>query len=467
MMLGIGLLAVASTLTFADRTEVRGRDTSGSVAGTDQSIDAETDPDLRLKVRGNHDDDELSLYLTPRLILSHVAYDLCGPSTATASCGLLPNIGSTYADKPTPEILYAGGVSYRHTHGRTSISFIEQATYGTVDAGSLLNEPLWTGGDAPPQIFPIPKYPDIQLQLVTSYGGLSFYQQVTPRIDFQANVSFGVYGGPDNASRATFPLTESPELQLKLENAVSHVDDFILTAGGGYTAVSTYLGPEPGFAPGPRTPEDVAPSSPQYSVRGYGEARLRHRWARHAQTEFALGGVVAFQQEQNDATSPIVTTVTTPYPTAELSTMVGTPPAPQPTRTPHSQLIVVARVQPVIDIFDGTIVERADGILGGTTTCGSNTYRVEVVGQYVVPTDSSPGRYRFLYGELDYARQLSPVMAFDVGVRAGAETTAEVTTCAAGTACGSASPIPSANSETIYEGEFFLGFTWKPQPVKL
>jgi hypothetical protein len=466
MMLGIGLLAVASTLTFADRTEVRGRDTNGTVAGTDQSVDAETDPELRLRVRGNHDDDEFQLFYTPRLMVSHLAYDLCGPSTAKSSCGLLPNVGSTYVNAPTPEILNGGGFSLKHAHGRTSIALIEQATYGTVDAGSLLNEPLWTGTDLPPPIFPIAKYPDIQLQLVTSYGGLSFYRQVTPRVDFQLNASFGVYGGPNNASRATFPLTQSPGLQLKLEDSLDRADDFIVSAGADYTAVTTYTGLEPGFAAAANAPRDVAPEAPQYSIRGYGEARIRHRWSRRSTTELALGAVLAFQQEQPAATSPAVVTATTPYPMAEFLTMVGTT-AAAPTAVSHHQLIVIARSQPWIDIFDGTVVERAEGILAGISTSGANTYRAEIVGHYVIPTSASPGRYRFLYGELDYARQVNHTVSFDIGIRGGAETTSEAETCAAGTACPSTLAIPAASSETIYEGQAFIGFSWKPQPVKL
>jgi hypothetical protein len=468
MVLAVGILAVATTLSFTDRTEVRGRDTSGSAAGTDQSADIETDPELRLRIRGNHDDDELQLYYTPRLILSHFAYDLCGPSTSTSSCGLLPNIGSTYVNSPTPEILNGGGLLLRHQHARTAIAFIEQATYGTIDAGSLLNEPLWTGTDAPPPIFPIAKYPDIQLELVTSYGGISFYEQVTPRMDFQANVSFGVYGGPDNASRATFPLTLSPGAQLKLEYAVTRVDDFIVSAGADYTGVTTYVGTEPGFAPGPNAPVDVAPESPQYSARGYGEVRARHHWSKLAFTELAVGGVGAYQQQQIAATSPGVISGATPYPTGEFLTSIGT--TGEATHADHTQFIAIARVQPWIDIFDGTVVQRAEGILGLVSTRGLNVFRGEVVGHYVIPTDSSPGRYEFLFGEVDYTRQINRVMAFDLGLRGGAESTGESYACAAmatGGTCPSVLAIPSATSESIYEGELFLGFTWKPLPVKL
>src|ERR1017187_3753946 len=130
MMLGIGLLAAAGTLTFTDRTAVRARATTGTVAGSDQSADVETDPEIRLRVRANHDNDEFQLYYTPRLILSHFAYDLCGPSTTTAtvagasaSCHALPNVGASYVNKPTPEILNGGGVSFKHAHKRTAIAF--------------------------------------------------------------------------------------------------------------------------------------------------------------------------------------------------------------------------------------------------------------------------------------------------------------------------------------------------------
>jgi hypothetical protein len=464
MILGIGLLAAASTLTFADRTEVRGRDTSGSLAGTDKSVDVETAPELRLRVRGNHDDDELQLYYTPRLILSHAAYDVCGPATATASCGVLPNIGASYANSPTPEILNGGGLTFKHQHARTAIALIEQATYGTVDAGSLLNEPLWTGADVPPPVFPIAKYPDIQLELVTSYGGLSFYEQVTPRINFQVNASMGVYGGPNNASRATFPLTESPGLQLKLEDSVTRLDDFIISGGADYTAVTAYTGVVPGYAPGPRAPVDVAPTSPQYSMRGYGEARVRHRWSRQSSTEVAVGGVGAFQQVQPDSTKAAVATRLTPYPMGEFITTVGVGAAPQ--ATVHTSFIAIARVQPWIDIFDGTVVERAEGVLGAITTAGQNTYRAEAVGHYVIPTDASPGRYRFLYGELDYARALGRTLSIDFGGRAGAEATSEA--CSGGAAaCPSVRTGPNASSGTIYEGELFIGFSWKPLPVRL
>ena len=463
MMFGIGLLAAATTLTFGDRTEVRGRDTSGSLAGTDQSADVETDPEIRLRVRANHDNDEFQLYYTPRLILSHFAYDLCGPSTTTAtvagasaSCHALPNVGASYVNRPTPEILNGGGISLKHIHKRTAIAFIEQGTYGTVDAGALLNEPLWTGTDAPPPIFPIAKYPDIKLELVTSYAGVSFYEQVTPRVDFQANASFGVYGGPDNASRATFPLTESPGFQLKLEDAVTRRTDFIVSAGADYTAVTTYTGLAPGYAPG--GPIYVAPDSPQFSARGYGEVRVRHHWSRLAATELAVGGVVAFQQEQPTATSGLVTSATTPYPTAEFMTTVGTNTPAQAQNlgvqpTVHAQLIAIARVQPWIDIFDGTVVQRAEGIIGALSTVGRNAYRAQIVGHYVVPTAASPGRYRFLYAELDYARQMSRAWTVDVGARGGAEATSEVTTASA--------------SGSIYEGELFLGLSWRPLPVKL
>ena len=466
MMLGIGLLAAATTLTFADRTEVRGRDTSGSVAGTDQSADVETDPEIRLKVRGNHDDDEFNLFYTPRLILSHVAYDVCGPSTPGSSCGLLPNLGTSYVNTPTPEILNGGGLLFKHQHARTAISIVEQGTYGTVDAGSLLNEPLWTGTDAPPPIFPIARYPDVQLQLVTSFGGIYFYEQVTPRIDFQASVSFGVYGGPNNESRATFPLTQSPGFQLKVEDAMTRIDDLIVSGGADYTGVTTYTGVEPGYAPGPRAPEYVAPESPQYSVRGYAEARIRHHWSRLASTELAVGAVAAFQQQQLVNTSPVVTTGTTPYPTAELLTTVSSGVAQ--VGGAHSQLVAIARVQPWIDIFDGTVVQRAEGILGAFSTSGSNTFRAELVGHYVIPTDSSPGRYRFLYAEVDYARDLSRRVSIDFGARAGAESTSEVYSCATtGATCTAAAPTPTTASGSIYEGEVFLGFSWKPLPVKL
>lgn len=464
-MLGIGLLAVASSLTFADRTEVRGRETSGGVAGTDQSADVETDPELRLKVRGNHDDDEFQLYYTPRLILSHLAYDLCGPSTATNACGPLPNVGASYANSTTPELLNGGGLLFKHQHGRTAFAIIEQGTFGTVDAGSLLNEPLWTGTDAPPPIFPIAKYPDIKLELVTSYGGISFYEQVTPRIDFQANVSFGVYGGPDNQSRATFPLTESPGVQLKVEDAVTRVDDLIVSGGADYTAVTTYTGVAPGYAQSPGAPVDVAPASPQYSLRGYAEVRGRHRWSRSSWTELALGGVVAYQQSQPDATVSAVTTATTPYPMAEVLHTVGAGPAEA--AHAHTQLIAIARSQPWIDIFDGTVVERAEGVLGLLSTAGASTFRAEVVGHYVIPTSSSPGRYRFLYGEVDYAHQLDRTVSLDFGLRGGAEATGEVTTCSGGTACGASLPTTSSSSQTTYQGQLFIGFSWKPLPVKL
>jgi hypothetical protein len=467
MMLGIGILAAATTLTFADRTEVRGRATSGTAAGTDESADVETDPEVRLRVRGHHDDDELQLYYTPRLILSHAAYDVCGPSSPTASCGLLPNVGSTYVTSPTPEILNGGGVTLRHQHARTAIALIEQASYGTIDAGSLLNEPAWTGTDAPPPIFPLAKYPDIQLELVTSYGGLSFYEQLSPRMDLQANASFGVYGGPDNASRATFPLTESPGLQLTLEYSLTRRDDLVFSVGADYTTVTTYVGTQPGFMPSPAAPQDVAPSSQQFSVRGYGEVRTRHRWSRDATTELGLGGVGAYQQEQPAATLPGVISVTTPYPMAEFLTTVGTAPT-QPSKTVRTQLVVVGRVQPWIDIFDGTVVERAEGALGLITTAGNHTFRGEVAGHYVIPTDSSPGRYRFLYGELDYARRLGQALAIDLGVRGGAESTSEVCAASAGAAtCPSAVAIPSSTGQAIYEGEMFIGFSWKPLPVKL
>jgi hypothetical protein len=479
MLLGIGLLAAATTLTFADRTEVRGRDTSGSVAGTDESGDVETDPEIRLRVRANHDNDEFQLYYTPRLILSHFAYDLCGPSTtsatvpgATASCHALPNIGATYVNSPTPEILNGGGVSMKHVHKRTAIAFIEQGTYGTVDAGSLLNEPLWTGTDAPPPIFPIARFPDIQLELVTSYAGVSFYEQVTPRIDFQANVSFGVYGGPNNQSRATFPLTESPGLQLKVEDAMTRRDDFIVSAGADYTSVTTYTGLVPGYAASAGAPVDVAPASPQYSVRGYGEARVRHHWSRLAATELAVGGVMAFQQEQLASTNPAVTSIATPYPTAEFLTTVSTnptQPAPNLGQQPtvHGQLIAIARVQPWIDIFDGTVVQRAEAVLGAFSTVGTNTYRAEVVGHYVIPTDASPGRYRFLYGEVDYAHQMNRTVSVDFGARGGAEAIGEVYSCTTSTAGCAGMPSNANTSGTIYEGELFIGLSWRPLPVKL
>jgi len=233
--------------------------------------------------------------------------------------------------------------------------------------------------------------------------------------------------------------------------------------------VKTYTGVVPGYAAGPGAPMDVAPSSPEYSVRGYGEARIRHHWTRLASTELAIGGVVAFQQEQLDATRAGVTTATTPYPTAELLTTVSTNPVQPATNagqqpTVHGQLIAIARVQPWIDIFDGTVVQRAEGILGALSTEGRNTYRAELVGHYVIPTDASPGRYRFLYGEVDYARQMNRTFAIDFGARGGAESTSEV--CATSTTgCGVTSSASMGG--TIYEGELFVGLAWRPLPVKL
>ena len=459
IMLGIALLAAASTLTFADRTEVRARDTGGDTAGTDQSADLETVPELRLRVRWDHDDGDFQVFYAPRIILSHFAYNLCGPSSETlgpASCRDLPNVGATYVRSPTLELLNGGGLSFRHAHARTAIAVIEQATYGTVDAGSLLNQPVWTGVDQPPAVFPIPKFPDVQLELVTSYGGISFYEQVTPRIDFQANLSFGVYGGPDNASRLIFPLTESPGLQLKVEDSITHQDDLIFSTGVDYTNVVTYGGPLPASDGYGNAPAVAANPS---SVRGYGEARLRHRWSRRTTTELGVGAVVSLQEAQNNPTSAVLTSTTTPYPTAELlTTTTFSPPRG------HGQLFVAARVTPWIDIFDGTVVERAEGVLGALTTIGSDTYRAELVGHYVIPTSGSPGRYRFLYAEVDYARRVAPTLSFDVGLRGGAESTGEDNAALTPPTAGAV--MATNSSAGIYEGELFLGVSWKPTPVK-
>jgi hypothetical protein len=133
--------------------------------------------------------------------------------------------------------------------------------------------------------------------------------------------------------------------------------------------------------------------------------------------------------------------------------------------TVHGQLIAIARVQPWIDIFDGTVVQRAEAILGALSTVGPNAFRAEIVGHYVVPTGASPGRYRFLYAEVDYARQMNRTWTFDVGARGGAESTSEVYSCtASATACATATPEASGS---IYEGELFIGLSWRPLPVKL
>jgi hypothetical protein len=462
-MLGIALLAAASTLAFVDRTELRARDTGGDAAGTDQSADLETDPELRLRVRFDHDDGDFQLFYAPRLILSHFAYHLCGPSSETlgpSSCPDLPNVGASYVRSPTLELLNGGGLSFRHQHARTAIAVTEQATYGTIDAGSLLNQPVWMGGEQPPPVFPIPRFPDIQLKLVTSYGAVAFYEQVTRRIDFQANVSFGVYGGPDNASRLIFPLTESPGLQLKLEDSIAHQDDLIFSAGVDYTSVSTYGGPLPQIDGYGASPAVAANPS---SVRGYGEARLRHRWSRRTTTELGLGAVVSYQEAQNDPTSATLTNTTTPYPTAELLTTTTFSPIGG-----HGQFFAAGRVAPWIDIFDGTVVERAEASLGALSTVGKNTYRAELVGHYVIPTSGSPGRYRFLYAEVDYARRATSTLFFDVGARGGAEFTGEdYTGLALSPPPGSGPAVATNQGASIYEGELFVGVSWKPLPAKL
>ena len=361
------LLAPASTVTVEDRTEARGR----IVAAGEGAADLETQPTVRLDVRGRHGADTLALAVAPRLVLTRPeGSSVRGEALALASLRL--------------------DVERRRVRVLAQQAF----AYGAVSAGTLLVQPRTAPGEVPASPFPFPLDGRVLFTLLSSQSAVGVGYALSPRLAVSASASYFVYGGPDPESRRQLALSSGPSAEARLDAHLTRRDDAAAVVGARYTRLQFELQPGPS------------------SSQGFGEARLRHRFSRLTWAEAGAGATV--QAVEGFATSL--------YPSGDAALVTAFQ-----QRSAHGELAFVARTGPWLNIFTGAVSQRVEGIVAARWVFGRNTLFAESAAQSTVGV-TGVGEYRLLLGSAGYGRALSRQLSVDVGVRAGVQ---EVETCAA------------------------------------
>ena len=464
-------MAPSSTLTFEDRSEVRGRttDPNNKIAS-----DVETDPTLRYSATWRNGTNLFNLFYNPRLLYSDVA-------------------GHAHA----AEMLQGAGAALGLYQGRTSFQLGSVGQYGTIAASSLIIPERWQGQGAPKTYYSLPADQSVKLTYVSWYSTATLTQQLTRRWSLTFNGQYGVFGGPDEASRKQLPLVWGPTGEIKIEHNVTHTDEIDVTGGVHYaeTKLATnaavgYVnvnGTDPVSGDPTRTTNTDLVFQPKPAIVGYGELRLRHHWSRFTQTDIAAGVAVAHQQfptAYKASATPSAQDPSPPknpyadrsdaivYPTAELLTVYGA-------EKVHGklQLVGVARVVPWFDPFAGVNEERSEFAVAGNWIFGKNAIRMQGSLYHVLPTSSTPGSYTLSIAELAYERKLTKTLGFDVGVRFGWQTFTEINVSSVSattqdrTTGTTSAPVTGTtvgeNHQSLIEGVGFLGISWLPTPLKL
>lgn len=363
------LMQAVGTLTFVDRTEVRGRVEAGpSAAGG--AVDVETRPSLRLDTRWRHGFDALALLYAPRLIYPHVGQG-----------------------EQALDAYHIGAFAFDRERARSHFSLTGTVAAGTLSTSSMLVQPLWAEEGLPPSPTPLlqvgaedPRFAVLYAQARAAIDfRVSRRTTVTPAVAYEAN------GGLDEPSRAVLALVHGPVGSLSIERQLSRADALVTTVTGAYAEVET-------------TVVEAAPVT-----RGEAEQRWRHKVSRLTSTELAWGIVVSVQD-------PLPVQL---YGIGQVSLITGFQ-----QRSARARAAFYGRTFPWINSFSGDVEQRAEGGVAVSWTAGLTTLRL----QTAAVTAFLPPEYRstmtLFLGEAGLARQLSRRVSIDGGLRAGFQSVA-------------------------------------------
>lgn len=355
----IGLAAMHATLTLADRSEARVRNTlfpdqPAAVA------DFDTSPSARLDVHTRVDDTYL-LY-APRFTLRSVNFE------------------------SSTEVLHRGtaATTWRASR-RTTIALLEDAAYGIQDFSALLfTQPTTTGQPPPVDRLPVSQ----TIHFAATRSAFTLTNHPSTRWRLIASAEYFLSGGVADVDRAIFPLEKGIRGYVEAERALGRRDGEVTTLRGTRSSFDAA-----GFRPDARNAiVDL--------LEGW-----RHRWSRSTETTIA-GGLSAVVLELPSSGLDL-------YPLVE-GTLLH--------RDAEDRLDVrwVARMVTYIDRLRGIPDYQAQSTLGVTyspwTTRAGFAFRAQLGFAQSVPTTKHDA-IRILMGEVGASYRASRHVLFEIGAR--------------------------------------------------
>jgi hypothetical protein len=328
-----------------------------------------------------------------------------------------------------------GGFVLELNRPRYRVTLNQFAAYGSITTTALLQNLPWPGEGRPADPNPIiPSTTGARLTLLFAQTQFGVPIRVSRRFAVTPFAEFNAFGGADDASRGVIALTTGPGGGIRLEAAPSRYDQLETVVGGGRIE-TTFQGDRQGAV----------------IYRALGTQSYR-RWLSNRMSWQLTGGGTVGGDEINGYTFYTLADTALLYDTWGVPKIA---PGAQPYgafggKNPRTQLGLVAKVEPWLDIFSGDLEQRAVGIGVANYSVGRVTVRGQIAAARVFGTPQSVATYETLQGETSLQYRFTRTFAADFGGRLQYQ-----------------SFTNAVRISTIRQVAGFLTLTYSPLPARL
>lgn len=353
MSLGAALLVAAAISGTLDVSDRSELRLRDSGELAGQVVDLETSPAATLSLRSRAF--RFSIAYLPRFTLRQVDY------------------------RPEPEVFQRGALSAALHGPRYELALDADLAYGATSFTSLV--PIEGADPAHPQVDRLPQLSTIDY--LSSRAGVTATFAPARRWTFRVQAEHALSGGADAASRALVPSQSGPHAAFSAAHALSRRDSLI-------SAIDA---------------SRVLFSSGQDNVLGEAVERWRHAFSRRS--AMTLGGgasLVVARTADGGAWS------SRPYALGEAAIQYRDP-------APLVELVLSARLAPVVDRLSGLVDERLQGNALLSWTASSSLVLRTQFGAAQSVQWGQPGAVRIAVGEAAFSVRAGRAAQVDLGTR--------------------------------------------------
>lgn len=389
-------LDVAQTAGVALKAEERAR------LGNDvNAVETELNPQARYDAIWRGGQDHFVALLSPRLLGSYVMKAATiDPTVVNPNSINLENL-----ERPNKEpfsALLNGGLGLELNRPRYRLTLFQFAAYGSITTTALLVNQPWPGEGRPPDPNPIiPSLTGARLTLIFSQTQLGLPIKLSRRAAITPFFDYNIFGGADDVSRGVIARTEGPGAGVRLDLAAGRHDRFETLLGGG-RVVTVFQGERTG----------------PIIYRAEGTQSYRRWLTKHLTWQVTGGGTIG-GDEINGFTFFTLADTGLLYDTWGVPQI---PPGGQPFgafggKLPRTQIGLVAKVQPWLDLFSGELEQRGVGVAAANFSVDRVTLRGQLAAARVFGTPQSVAQYVTVQAESSLQYRFTRTFSTDFGGR--------------------------------------------------
>jgi hypothetical protein len=390
-------------MDVAQQAHVQARAEERIRTGNDVTAEeTELNPQVRYDAIWTGGNDHFVAIYNPRFVYTHtfskptIDPTVVNPATLNTSD---PN------DTPL-SALHNGGLGLEVVRSRYRLSLYQFAAYGPITTTSLLEQAPWNGEGAPAD--PNPIIPStIAARFTLLFVATQFFVPIklSRHVALTPGIVYNAFGGANSVSRGILALTAGPGASLQLDVDASRSDRFSSIVGAGRITTAFE---------GDRTGAII--------YRAEATQSWRHWFGRNVSTEVVGGASVGGDDIEGFSLFSVASLglFYDSYPAFRQE--VGAAPAGAPEgHGNRTQLALIAKSAPWIDLFSGEIEQRAVGLAAINYSLGRTTLRGQLSAAKVINTPRSVATYGLIQTEIGARYGLTTTLSVDGGLRYGSQ----------------------------------------------